>query len=154
MKKSTKMVIAVFFGLFLFVGCIGSFVEVEDTEPVEPNIEYVTPEVEVDNPEVEQPEPEIEIEVPQSDIERMQVQIISAEYDGYFATYITGTLVADKDYEYLEIEIPCYDADGYALGTAWTNVTNIRKGDTWRFEAMILEEAATFDSNRIEITGW
>ena len=62
------------------------------------------------------------------DVDKYQVQILDSRSDG-FATYITGTLVADRDYTYVQILIPCYDADGNKLGDAIANVNNLNKGE-------------------------
>lgn len=88
------------------------------------------------------------------DHEKYNVQNTHAVYDGYFASYITGTLVADKDYDYLQIEIPCYDENGNNIGSALANVNNLRKGETWKFEAMILERISKYNVSGAEITGW
>lgn len=58
-----------------------------------------------------------------------QVQVSDVRDDG-FATYIVGTLVADKDYSYVQITIPCYDADGNKVGTALANINNLHKGES------------------------
>ena len=86
-----------------------------------------------------------------TDIDKYQVQILDSRSDG-FATYITGTLVADRDYTYVQILIPCYDADGNKLGDAIANVNNLNKGESWKFEAMSIDtNVATFDIDKAEI---
>lgn len=85
------------------------------------------------------------------DVDKYQVQILDSRSDG-FATYITGTLVADKDYTYVQILIPCYDADGNKLGDAIANVNNLNKGESWKFEAMSIDtNVASFDINKAEV---
>ena len=85
------------------------------------------------------------------DVDKYQVQILDSRSDG-FATYITGTLVADRDYSYVQILIPCYDADGNKLGDAIANVNNLNKGESWKFEAMSIDtDVASFDINKAEV---
>ena len=86
-----------------------------------------------------------------TDVDKYQVQILDSRSDG-FATYITGTLVADRDYSYVQILIPCYDADGNKLGDAIANVNNLNKGESWKFEAMSIDtNVATFDIDKAEV---
>ena len=86
-----------------------------------------------------------------TDVDKYQVQILDSRNDG-FATYITGTLVADRNYSYVQILIPCYDADGNKLGDAVANVNNLNKGESWKFEAMSIDEnVATFDIDKAEV---
>ena len=88
------------------------------------------------------------------DYERYNIQKIDSYYDGYFASYIQGTLVADKDYDYLQIEIPCYDSNGNNIGSALANVNNLKEGETWRFEAMILDKVSKYSLQNAEVTGY
>lgn len=86
-----------------------------------------------------------------TDIDKYQVQILDSRSDD-FATYITGTLVADRDYSYVQILIPCYDADGNKLGDAVANINNLNKGESWKFEAMSIDaNVATFDIDKAEV---
>ena len=86
-----------------------------------------------------------------TDVDKYQVQILDSRSDG-FATYITGTLVADRDYTYVQILIPCYDADGNKLGDAIANVNILNKGESWKFEAMSIDtNVASFDINKAEV---
>ena len=86
-----------------------------------------------------------------TDVDKYQIQILDSRSDG-FATYITGTLVADRDYSYVQILIPCYDADGNKLGDAVANVNNLNKGESWKFEAMSLDaDVATFNIDKAEV---
>lgn len=86
-----------------------------------------------------------------TDVDKYQVQILDSRSDG-FATYITGTLVADRDYTYIQILIPCYDADGNKLGDAIANINNLNKGESWKFEAMSIDtNVASFDINKAEV---
>lgn len=86
-----------------------------------------------------------------TDVDKYQIQILDNRSDG-FATYITGTLVADRDYSYVQILIPCYDVDGNKLGDAIANVNNLNKGESWKFEAMSIDaNVATFDIDKAEV---
>ena len=86
-----------------------------------------------------------------TDVDKYQIQILDSRSDG-FATHITGTLVADRDYSYVQILIPCYDADGNKLGDAVANVNNLNKGESWKFEAMSIDtNVASFDINKAEV---
>lgn len=78
------------------------------------------------------------------------------DYDiGY---YIEGTCTNDsnQDYDYLQVELICYDADGNNLGTAMDNTNNLLSGQTWKFNAMALvDDATTIDHcDYHQVTGW
>ena len=86
-----------------------------------------------------------------TDVDKYQIQILDSRSDG-FATHITGTLVADRDYSYVKILIPCYDADGNKLGDAVANLNNLNKVESWKFEAMSIDaDVATFDIDKAEV---
>lgn len=74
---------------------------------------------------------------------------------GEFSNSIVGVVKnnTDKTYEYLQITFTLYDADGNVVDTAFTNVNNIKPGQTWKFEAMYFEESAV-RWELDEITGW
>ena len=84
--------------------------------------------------------------------EEYNIEVQQAYSDG-FALYIVGTLVADRNYEYLQIEIPVYDSEGNKVDTALANINNISKGETWKFEAMALN-GSKYNINKAEVTGW
>jgi len=75
-----------------------------------------------------------------------------------YSYYIEGTCTnnSDKDYSYLQVEFICYDKEGYNLGTAWDNTSNLLKGEKWKFKAMDLSS----DSDKIDhceyhdVSGW
>lgn len=90
---------------------------------------------------------------PVDPVEHYDIQVTRTYNDG-FALYIEGTLVADDDYGYLEIQIPVYDAAGNKVDTAWANVNNIHEGERWRFEAMSLSDGVKYDIHNSEVTGW
>lgn len=87
-------------------------------------------------------------------VEKYNIQNVQA-YSDYGIMTITGTLVADKDYEYLQLEIPCYDSEGNNVGSALANVNNLSKGDSWKFEAIELSGNGTkYNINKAEVTGF
>lgn len=88
-------------------------------------------------------------------VEKYNLQVVETSTTSYGAFQVVGTLVADKDYSYIQIEIPCYDADGYNVGTAIANASNIGKGETWKFEATQFDGGGV-DCNieKADVTGW
>lgn len=88
-------------------------------------------------------------------VEKYNLQVLETETDSLGIFRVVGTLVADKDYSYIQIEIPCYDADGYNVGTAIANASNIGKGETWKFEATQFDGGGV-DCNieKADVTGW
>lgn len=88
-------------------------------------------------------------------VEKYNLQVIETSTTSYGAFQVVGTLVANKDYSYIQIEIPCYDADGYAVGTAIANASNISKGDTWKFEATQFDGGGVeCNIEKADVTGW
>jgi hypothetical protein len=47
-----------------------------------------------------------------------------------------------RTYSYIQISWNLYDAQDRQVGTAWTNTTNLRAGEFWRFEALVAEDNA------------
>ena len=83
-----------------------------------------------------------------------QVTIERGAYDG-FAFYVTGTLTNnEKDVDYIQVLIPVYDENGNKLGDAIANCNNLKKGETWRFEAMAIEDGIAKYSKNAEVTGF
>ncbi len=104
----------------------------------------------------EEPDSEVEVVVPEEEYEEDFVFIDGpVAVPGEFSNVITGVLKnnTDKDYDYLQISFTLYDADGNVVDTAFTNVNNIKPGQTWKFEAMYFEESAV-RWELDEITGW
>lgn len=70
----------------------------------------------------------------------------------YGNQYITGVIKnnTNTDKGYIQVSFTLYDADGNNIGTAWTNTNNLKSGETWKFEAIILEDdVATFEIDEI-----
>ena len=59
----------------------------------------------------------------------------------------------NKTYDYLQISFTLYDANDNVVDTAFTNINNVKPGQTWKFEAMYFEESAV-RWELDEITGW
>ena len=92
----------------------------------------------------------VEEQKPSSDIDKYQIQIVDVVDDDY-STRIIGTFVADRDYSYVQILIPCYDSEGNKVGDALANVNNLNKGDSWKFEALSLDSGITYDLDKVEV---
>lgn len=86
-------------------------------------------------------------------VEKYNIQDVKGS-SSYGIVTITGTLVANKDYDYLQIEIPTYDSNGNKVGSALANISGLEKGETWRFEAVDLNGASNFKIEKAEVTGW
>lgn len=87
---------------------------------------------------------------------KIGVKIDSSASDGYgIATYVSGRLIifgGTKDnYSYVQIQIPMYNEAGNYVGTALANVNNLKKGDTWQFEAIFSGKAKVYDSSNIQV---
>ena len=104
----------------------------------------------------EEPDSEVEIIEPEKKEEEGFVFIEGPEcVTGDFANYIVGVVKNNnnKDYDYLQISFTLYDANNNVVDTAFTNINNVRQGQTWRFEAMFFNEnAVRWELD--EITGW
>lgn len=88
-------------------------------------------------------------------VEKYNLQVLETSTTSYGAFQVVGTLVADKDYSYIQIEIPCYDADGNNVGTAIANASNISKGETWKFEATQFDGGGVdCKIEKADVTGW
>ena len=74
---------------------------------------------------------------------------------GEFSSSIVGVVKnnTNKTYEYLQISFTLYDANDNVVDTAFTNINNVKPGQTWKFEAMYFEESAV-RWELDEITGW
>ena len=89
-----------------------------------------------EKPEPEQEEPAEKVEeavVVNKDIERLQIQEVDSKTE-YGILTVTVSLVADKDYQYLDIEIPVYDSEGYLIGSAIGIASDIKAGQKAKVE--------------------
>ena len=61
----------------------------------------------------------------------------------YYNVYVQGTAknISNKNYSYASVEFSVYDADNNNLGTALANINNLASGDTWQFNAMLINTA-------------
>ncbi len=77
----------------------------------------------------------------------------TSDYDG-FALYIEGVIKnnTDKDMSYVQVTFNLYDAEGNQIGTALDNINNLKAGGTWKFKAMGIENATSYEL--AEITGF
>lgn len=75
-----------------------------------------------------------------------------------FTPKATGILKnnTDKDKSYIQIEFAVKDSDGNKLGTAIANISDLKAGDTWKFEAMSFstDEGQIIDLDDYEVTGF
>lgn len=107
--------------------------------------------VEVNNVKEEAVEEKTETKV-----SKYKVTLEDGTYDSSgFAYYVYGTLTNNKkDVDYIQILIPVYDKNGNKLGDAMANCNNLKKGETWRFKAMALEDGIAKFGKDIEVTGF
>ena len=63
----------------------------------------------------------------------------------YYNVYVQGTAknISNKNYSYASVEFSDYDADNNNLGTALANINNLASGDTWQFNAMLINTATS-----------
>jgi hypothetical protein len=140
-----------FLGICAFVGLLLSACEDEDATYVEhtrPNdAVLVVP---------EEPDSEVEVVVPEENYEEDFVFVEGpVAVPGEFSSVITGVVKnnTNKTYDYLQISFTLYDANDNVVDTAFTNINNVKPGQTWKFEAMYFEESAV-RWELDEITGW
>ena len=100
---------------------------------------------------VEEAKEKAETKVP-----KYKVTLEDGTYDSSeFAYYVYGTLTNNKkDVDYIQILIPVYDKNGNKLGNAMANCGNLKKGETWRFKAMALEDGIAKFGKDVEVTGF
>lgn len=85
---------------------------------------------------------------------------MSVEYNDLlgYSVRITGLAknVSGRNLSYASVEFSVYDESGYNIGTAVANVNNIAGGDTWRFEAVLLDfsETRPVSFKLADITAW
>lgn len=91
------------------------------------------------------------------DISNVTMSIDYNEYLGYSAVIIgTAKNVSKRDYKYASVEFSVYDASGINLGTALANINNLGSGDSWYFEAILLNFVSSRPTSYklVEITTW
>ena len=100
---------------------------------------------------VEEAKEKAETKVP-----KYKVVLEDGTYDSSgFAYYVYGTLTNNKkDVNYIKILIPVYDKNGNKLGNAMANCNNLKKGETWRFKAMVIEDGIAKFGKDVEVTGF
>ena len=104
----------------------------------------------------EDPDSEVEIIEPQEEPEADFIFIEGPECSfGDFSNNITGILKnnTNKDFDYVQLSFSLFDANGNVVDTAFTNISNLKAGRTWKFEAMFFEDNVT-SWELDEITGW
>ena len=124
----------------LLVASIGTMTGCTNTKVVDKGAEVV-----------EEAKEKAETKVP-----KYKVTLEDGTYDSSeFAYYVYGTLTNNKkDVDYIQILIPVYDKNGNKLGNAMANCNNLKKGETWRFKAMALEDGIAKFGKDIEVTGF
>jgi cellobiose-specific phosphotransferase system component IIA len=58
------------------------------------------------------------------------------------STYVVGTARAAESVSYAQLSFGVIDSGGNRIGTAMTNISNLKAGDTWKFKALILQKDA------------
>ena len=121
------------------IGSVGNAVDNKDSN------------VEVNNVKEEEAKDKAETKV-----SKYKVVIEDGTYDSSgFAYYVYGTLTNNKkDVDYIQILIPVYDKNGNKLGDAMANCNKLKKGETWRFKAMALEDGIAKFGKDVEVTGF
>lgn len=121
------------------IGSVGNAVDNKDSS------------VEVNNVKEEASKEKVETKV-----SKYKVVLEDGTYDSSgFAFYVYGTLTNNKkDVDYIQILIPVYDKNGNKLGDAMANCNNLKKGETWRFKAMALEDGIAKFGKDVEVTGF
>lgn len=83
--------------------------------------------------------------IPDLEISDTEMSVVGNDYLGYYSVTIKGVAknATNKNYSYASVEFSVYDEAGNNLGTAWANINNLKSGDTWRFEAVLLSVPET-----------
>lgn len=111
--------------------------EPQQEEPKEEPKEEEVQEVQ----KVEEPKEEPQAEEPKSDnywIEKFDIQVVD-EVVEYGIQTVTISLVADKNYSYLDINIPLYDNEGYKIGDLWGNASDVKEGQKVKIDCVSFE---------------
>jgi hypothetical protein len=91
----------------------------------------------------DEPDSEVEIIEPEQESEEDFIFVEGpVAVPGEFSSVITGVVKnnTNKTYDYLQISFTLYDANDNVVDTAFTNINNVKPGQTWKFEAMYFDE--------------
>ena len=93
------------------------------------------------------------------DIEKFNIRDDYAEFTtdritgNTYLTAVYGIVTLDRDYRYLEIEIPIYDKDGNLIDKFFNCINNVRAGENWKFKAIgFRRDAASYDITKADIS--
>lgn len=72
-----------------------------------------------------------------------------------FGTYITGTITNNKDTDlsYVGVSYTLYDSNGAVIGNAYANASDVKAGQSWKFEAYCTadsDDIASFERGGID----
>ena len=72
-----------------------------------------------------------------------------------FGTYITGTITNNKDSDlsYVGVSYTLYDSNGAVIGNAYANASDVKAGQSWKFEAYCTadsDDIASFERGGID----
>lgn len=144
LNRYTISVLVICLFMILALGSADNDDPVTDREPVA-NEEVNDIEEETVPEEIEEEAEEIE------ELELIEHSFVEDEFMSSVVGKIRNN--SDDNLSYVQVEINLYDAEGNLVGSTLDNVNNLRPGDTWRFEAIVLDDDV--DSYSIEgITGF
>ncbi|ADU32280.1 FxLYD domain-containing protein [Evansella cellulosilytica] len=72
-----------------------------------------------------------------------------------WSSYVVGSILneSNETFDYVQVSVNLFDVNGNLVGSTLDNVNNLRSGETWNFEAIILN--SNVDSYEIvDIFGW
>ncbi len=135
-RKELLTVLIVFVFLMLALGSVNNDEPASELEPRE------------DEETVIEDTDEIEEEVESlDDLELLEHSFVDGEYYSYISGRIKNN--SDNDYGYVQVQINLYDSEGTLLDSTLDNINNLRSGETWAFEAIVISPE-NVDSYRIE----
>lgn len=70
--------------------------------------------------------------------------------DGYGLVHFSGTVVANEDMSYTELDAQFYDSTGAVVNSGIDNVANLMHGQTWKFDITCYDSSNTIA--RAEVT--
>jgi len=122
--------------------------EPEVVVPVQPEVVEPAPIAEPEPAPIAEGEPVSENPY----IERLQIEVVES-YVEYDMLTVVVTLVADKDYEYLDLRIPLYDEEGFLIDELWGNATGIKEGNKVKIELFSFE-SGVYNIEDLEVEAW